>query len=699
MLSCVVGLLAPSLLAASFASPLDWSSDGRWLAYTIEKSGAPALPPGWLFRRQPGADPSTGAPTNSDNRPSRQVWTTRSDGTESVLIEESRWPLSPPIWAPDGRSLFYGRFVPDAVDAAEPSVRGRYEVVARTGLDQSRAIPLQLDLELDAEQRASIAMASPAVSSDGRYLAVPKPGKAAGIWIVRLDQDRVVQSFESARSPAWSPDGRRLAFVTEEPGTAGEPARSIAVWNRDRGAERRVHTDVTLMDVPPAWSLDGQSLLAVAAPTSGQGRPAQIDLVRINLETGFGVRAMTLETFAPNDLLRANLNRRSPLLSRIVGANRIRIELSLDRERDQLLCLIDAGVGEQAFKWCNTRSQNTFKRFHPLDPTIGVGAPALSPDGRSVAFRVEGRDGLGLPALCNLTTEAVTLIAPDEDTRVRWLGELALRSIGLIEQGVRIRGNAAPPFRATVLPIPGELVGDHPRIFRLKRLAKIAGGLLDQPPPPGSPSASEAGELEEYALFFDYLRGDYRGAESRLDRLEAEAQSPEDRLRRLLLRAQILMGQGEMDRSRGIVDYVGRATATERRSVEETPLGPVVTEVASPEREWSRGLDHRLTELARIGSKAGAELGGDADPLEPSPAGWDPDGPGPGPADAPQAPLDPAEGDQDILNLDQFDAPLTPMPRARYAPFPPQAIEPEDGPRRRIIPLDEPVPRIIPLND
>lgn len=689
MLFSVLGLLAPSLLAASFASPLDWSGDGQWLAYTIEKRDAVALSPGWLFRRQLVANPRVG-PALGD-RSTHQIWVTRADGAESALIEESNAALSAPTWGPDGRSLFYGRFVPDG---AESKTRGRYEIVARTGLDESRTIPLQLDAELDAERLASIALASPAISSDGRYLAVPKPGKAAGIWVVRLEQDRVVQSFDSARWPAWSPDGRRLSFVIEEPGTSGEPSRSVAIWNRDRGAERRLNMDVTLLDVPPVWSLDGQSLLAVAAPTGGgEGRPAQLDLVRVNLETGFGVRAMTLETFAPADLLRPNANRRSPLLSRFAGLNRIRVELSLDRERDQALCLIDAGVGEQALKWCNTRTQNTFKRFHPLDVTIGIGATTLAPDGQSVAFRVEGGDGRGLPAVCNLSTEAVTLIAPDGPTRARWLGELALRAIGLIEQGAQIRGDADSAARPTVLPPPNEFAADPPRLFRLKRLAKIAGGLIEPFPGPDALPTREVAGLEEHALFFEYLRGDYEAAESRLNRLESEAKSAQDRLRWSLLRAQILMGRGEFDRARGIVDYVDRSTATERREVEETPLGPVFSEVASPEQGWASLLGQKLSEIARLRSEGGLGNADGTGPLEPSPGEWgEGGGLGPTPIDAPHAPFVPDEGNPDPFDPDQPDAPIAPLPRARRGLIPAE-IEQADPPGftvpRRIIPLND----------
>lgn len=673
MLSRLFGLLAPSLLAASFASPLDWSADGRWLAYTIVKDDAPTPPDDWFFPRGSEAD-AGGEAEALARRATFQAWATRPDGTDPVLIEESRRPLSPPVWGPGGESLYYARFVAEKEGGAATAstVRGRYEVVARTGLDPSRgrAIPLRHELELDAERIAAIVAAGPAISADGRFAAVPKPEKSGGLWVVRLDQDRVVRDFESARHPAWSPDGRRLSFMIDDSGAEGGAPRSVAVWNRDRGAERRINLDVALMDVPPVWSLDGQSLLAVAAPTGGLGRPAQVDLVQINLETGFGVRVMTLETIAP-------VNRpRSTVLGRpLIPPNTpeppaaFRLELGLDRERDQALCLVDAGEGQQAFTWCNTRTRTMFKRFHPLDPTIRVGSPALSPDGQSVAFRVEGRDGLGLPAVCELATESVTLLAPDADARDRWLTELAFRSIGLIEQGVKIHEGEPPETWATVLPFPDEFATDAPRQFRLARLSKIAAGLIQREPKSGATGDWGSKSIDEFALFFSYLRGDYRAAESRLDRVEARDQAPESQLRRLLLRAQILMGQGEMDRARGIADYLDRATASERRVVEETPLGPVASSVVGPERAWSRRLSRKL-------AAPGDSL---SEPTsEPEPEAEINGGGG-----ATPAPLIPAA---DAIIDDPFAAPLAPGIRARRVP---PTIRLEIAPAPRIVPPAE----------
>ena len=199
-----------------------------------------------------------------------RIWVTHHGEQESALIEESQWPLSSPTWGADGRTLIFGRFSPDQDVTATSSVRGRYEIVVQSGLDQKRVILMQADLELDAEQLASISMLKPAVSSDSRYVAVPRPGKTPGLWVIRLDQDRVIKSIDSARYPAWAPDGLRLLFLKEAAGPLGGPIRSIALLNHDMGPERPVNTDVTLLDAPPLWSLDGQSILAIAHPRAAK---------------------------------------------------------------------------------------------------------------------------------------------------------------------------------------------------------------------------------------------------------------------------------------------------------------------------------------------------------------------------------------------------------------------------------------------
>ncbi len=694
MLSSLTGLshiLASSLLAASFAAPMQWSPNGQWLAYTIIDSETSALPEGWLLSRDAKASTNAVSPTDASGPAGREpgkhrIWVTRHGSSESVLIEESRWPLSSPTWQPDGRSLIYGRFTPDDPDAASPSsIHGRYEIVVRSALDQKRVLLVQPDLELTPEQLAAISMLKPAVSSDSRYLAVPRPGKTPGFWVLRLDQDRVVKTVDSAQYPAWAPDGLRLIFLKEAASPTGGASRSLSILNHDMGVERPLTTDVTLLDAPPLWSLDGQAILAVANPPRGQMRQAQVDLVRISLDTGFSVRMMTLEMVAlANDRRRRQVPALAPVDERPVA---IQAELSLDHEQDQAICLIEVEGQEQAVKWCNVRTLNTFKRFHPLDLSLRIGAPAVSPDGRTMAFRVQGRENLGLPAFCDLSSETVTLIAPDASTRDQWLVGLASCASDLIDGWLQPAAGGEPLARATILPIPGELIGNNLRQMRLRRLSKFAKSLLDQP----IAQDPTMGSMRELRLFFDYIRGDYRSAGSRLDELEAASQSPDERLRWLCLRAQILLGQGEFERARGIIEYIGRASRMETQRVEDTPLGPVLTSLPNPANDWSKHLAQKLTEFAQRRLRDPLRAADDPETLEPTPGVWEAlDG-------VPQLPFAPDDPGHEGLDPDRLGAPPTPLPRLRFGPggqipVPPEAEQEPDiqiMPDLQTLPQDE----------
>lgn len=77
-------------------------------------------------------------------------------------------------------------------------------------------------------------------------------------------------------SPAWSADGRRLAFARLEEGSAGSPpAGSIQLWTVDAGGDARlVPTDLSFATCP-SWSPDGALLACVgtAEPRLGSADP------------------------------------------------------------------------------------------------------------------------------------------------------------------------------------------------------------------------------------------------------------------------------------------------------------------------------------------------------------------------------------------------------------------------------------------
>jgi Tol biopolymer transport system component len=101
---------------------------------------------------------------------------------------------------------------------------------------------------------ATVAIAVPARSGGGnvaRQLAVSRGGD---IWVVGADGDGGRLLIRDAYSPAWSPDGTRLAFVSSR---SGDEEIYVA---RANGAGITRLTVLTGPDLSPAWSSDGKQL-------------------------------------------------------------------------------------------------------------------------------------------------------------------------------------------------------------------------------------------------------------------------------------------------------------------------------------------------------------------------------------------------------------------------------------------------------
>ena len=122
-------------------------------------------------------------------------------------------------------------------------------------------------------------MQTPAWSPDGRKLAfVSRRDGNSEIYVINADgsgQENLTQHPARDSHPSWSRDGRKLAFVSRRDGNS-----EIYVMNADGSGLRNV-TRAPSNDLGPAWSPDGGAIAFVqkiqrkCAPSPPPGTPCR----------------------------------------------------------------------------------------------------------------------------------------------------------------------------------------------------------------------------------------------------------------------------------------------------------------------------------------------------------------------------------------------------------------------------------------
>jgi Tol biopolymer transport system component len=160
-----------------------------------------------------------------------------------------------PAWSPDGTTIVFSR-----LERAGPP-RASLWTIAADGGEPRRLLPS----EDDAVDVAG------SLSPDGSLLAFTRTsfdvdtgaGRSA-IHVVGLDGTGLRRLADRAADPAWSPDGRHIAFAGDRDehgqlsyGDSTFHARELYLMDADGGSPRRLTETHALNERRPAWSPDG----------------------------------------------------------------------------------------------------------------------------------------------------------------------------------------------------------------------------------------------------------------------------------------------------------------------------------------------------------------------------------------------------------------------------------------------------------
>ena len=197
-----------------------------------------------------------------------QVFVMNEDGSGAKQVSHSKFEAIEPGWFPDGKRIAY-------TEQRKQGLRKVYTLIT-------------LDLQTGAETRtltdfgrsSSLAEFSPDVNlmafTGGRLF-----GWAVFLHDFRTGETRLLTEGGGACRPHFSPDGRKIAFVSSEADKKGD----IWLINPDGSGKARLTGLPETYDYYPSWSPDGR-FIVFASGTKHYPNEGQWSLQIVEVATG-----------------------------------------------------------------------------------------------------------------------------------------------------------------------------------------------------------------------------------------------------------------------------------------------------------------------------------------------------------------------------------------------------------------------------
>ena len=220
-----------------------------------------------------------------------EVYVMDANGSGKQRLARNTWMFGPPAWSPDGQKLaFERRLDPTKYKGQCGSCDIDVYVMNADGSGQQN---LTRNVAQDD---------SPAWSPDGQKIAFlsnrdAKPGgqfpPATDIHVMNADgsdPQNLTRTPAGEGQPVWSPDGQQIAFERVV-GGVGSRNFEIYVMNADGSGQRRL-TSNPAFDGAPVWSPDGQKIAFTRVRSMREHGDRNWEVYVINAD-GSGERNLT----------------------------------------------------------------------------------------------------------------------------------------------------------------------------------------------------------------------------------------------------------------------------------------------------------------------------------------------------------------------------------------------------------------------